>query len=47
LKGFVTTVPPEPFYVPDSGALNNDRGQVVFSARFADKSLVLLLATPR
>ena len=47
LKGFVTTVPPEPSYVPDSGALNNDRGQVVFSARFADKSLVLLLATPR
>ncbi len=32
---------------PNSGANNNERGQVVFGATLTDKSGVLLLATPR
>jgi hypothetical protein len=46
LKMGPSTVPPEPSYVPDSGAVNNDRGQVVFAAKFTDNRLVLLLAAP-
>jgi hypothetical protein len=34
-------------FVPNSGANNNDRGQVVFGATLTDERGVLLLATPR
>ena len=40
------TNPPSVF-VPNSGANNNDRGQVVFGATLTDGRGVLLLATPR
>jgi hypothetical protein len=33
--------------VPNSGANNNDRGQVVFGATLSDGRGVLLLATPK
>jgi len=33
--------------IPNSGANNNNRGQVVFGATLSDGSGVLLLATPR
>ena len=39
-------VPPPPVLVPNSGAINNDRGQVLFGAKLSDGSGVLLLATP-
>jgi len=32
--------------VPNSGAINNDRGQILFGATLADGQGVLLLATP-
>jgi hypothetical protein len=38
--------PPPPFVTPTSGAINNDRGQVVFQATLTDDSVVLLEATP-
>jgi hypothetical protein len=41
------TPPPPSVFVPNSGANNNDRGQVVFGATLADGRGVLLLATPR
>jgi hypothetical protein len=40
------TVPPAPGFVPNSGALNNDRGQVLFGATLVGDVGVLLLATP-
>jgi hypothetical protein len=42
----VTIVPPPPLLVPNSGALINDRGQVLFGARLTDGRSVLLLDTP-
>jgi len=49
VAGLVTgpnLIPPPPVLVPNSGALNNDRGQVLFAATFNDGSNVLLIATP-
>ena len=40
-------VPPPPVFSPNSGAINNDRGQVLFSATLTDGRVVLLLATPQ
>jgi hypothetical protein len=39
-------IPPPVAFVPNSGAVNNDRGQVLFSALLTDGRYVLLLATP-
>jgi hypothetical protein len=39
--------PPPPFVTPTSGAISNDRGQVVFQATLTDDSVVLLQATPK
>jgi hypothetical protein len=36
-----------PAFVPNSGAHNNDRGQVVFGATLSDGRGVLLVATPK
>src|SRR5262249_47209160 len=41
-----TVIPPPPVFVPNSGAINNDRGQVLFSALLTDGRYVLLLPTP-
>jgi hypothetical protein len=41
------TPPPPPVFVPNSGANNNDRGQVVFGATLTNGRGVLLLATSR
>jgi hypothetical protein len=38
--------PPPASYVAESGAINNDRGQVLFGATLSDGQGVLLLATP-
>jgi hypothetical protein len=38
--------PPTASYVPNSGAINNDRGQVLFGATLSNGQGVLLLATP-
>jgi hypothetical protein len=46
LAGSLISFPPPPFTVPNSGAINNDRGQVMFSATLTDGNNVLLLATP-
>ena len=43
----VLTFPPSPVLVPNSGALNNDRGQVFFAATLTDGRGVLLVATPK
>ncbi|MGA7392049.1 MAG: hypothetical protein WBW78_05300 [Terrimicrobiaceae bacterium] len=43
----VPQVQPPGVFVPNSGANNNDRGQVVFGATLTDGRGVLLLATPR
>jgi hypothetical protein len=44
----VPLVPPPPkIFFPNSGANNNNRGQVVFGATLTDGRGVLLLATPR
>jgi hypothetical protein len=49
----VLRVSPPPVFVPNSGAHNNDRGQVVFGARHVEKDEhgeqrgVLLVATPQ
>jgi len=40
-------VPPAPIATTTSGAINNDRGQVLFMATLTDGKAVLLLATPR
>jgi hypothetical protein len=40
-------LPPPPIQATTSGAINNDRGQVLFTASLTDGSAVLLLATPR
>jgi hypothetical protein len=38
--------PPPPTVTPTSGAINNDRGQVIFEASLTNGKVVLLLATP-
>ena len=38
--------PSLPFITPNSGAINNERGQVFFSATLTDGRGVLLVATP-
>jgi hypothetical protein len=43
----VPVLPPPTVFVPNSGAANNDRGQVLFSATLSDGRGVLLLATPK
>jgi len=40
-------VPPPPVLSPTSGAINNNRGQVVFQATLTDGRGVMLLATPQ
>jgi len=40
-------IPPAPVATTTSGAINNDRGQVLFMATLTDGNAVLLLATPR
>lgn len=52
LRMNVFTVPPPPVFVPDSGAHNNDRGQVLFGATLEKDDCetprgVLLVATPK
>ncbi len=42
----VIVIPPPPVLVPNSGAINNDRGEIVFGATLTDGSGVMLLATP-
>ena len=44
---FVEIVPPPPSVTPNSGAINNDEGQVLFGATLTDGRGVLLLASPR
>jgi hypothetical protein len=39
-------VPPPPVFSPNGGAINNDHGQVLFSATLTDGRTVLLLYTP-
>jgi hypothetical protein len=39
-------VPPPPFVSANSGAINNDRGQVVFQATLTDGTVVMVQATP-
>ena len=40
-------IPPPPIQATTSGAINNDRGQVLFTASLTDGRGVLLLATPK
>jgi hypothetical protein len=47
LATFVTGFPPPPVNNPNSGAVNNDRGQVFFCATLTDGRGVLLIATPK
>ena len=42
----VILIPPPPGFTPNSGAVSNDRGQVLFGATLSDGSGVLLVATP-
>jgi hypothetical protein len=42
----VIVTPPPPITVPNSGVVESDPGQVLFSAQLTDGSNVLLLATP-
>ncbi|HTL54626.1 MAG TPA: choice-of-anchor tandem repeat NxxGxxAF-containing protein [Candidatus Limnocylindrales bacterium] len=42
----VITIPPPAVLTSNSGAINNDRGQVLFGATLTDGSGVLLVATP-
>jgi hypothetical protein len=42
----VTITPPPPILIPNSGAVNNDRGQVLFGARLEDGRSVMILYTP-
>jgi hypothetical protein len=44
LAGIV--IPPPPVFYTNSGARNNDRGQVVFVAVLTDQRVVMLIATP-
>ena len=46
LATFVTGFPPPPVNTPNSGATNNDRGQLFFAATLTDGRGVLLVATP-
>jgi hypothetical protein len=39
-------IPVPPSFIANSGAINNDRGQVFFGATLTDRSGVLLVATP-
>ncbi len=39
-------IPPPPILVPNSGAVGNDRGQILFGATLTDGRQVLLLYTP-
>ena len=39
-------IPPAPIATTTSGAINNDRGQILFQATLTDGGGVLLLATP-
>jgi hypothetical protein len=39
-------IPPPVVFYPNGGAINNDRGEVLYSATLTDGSDVLLLATP-
>jgi hypothetical protein len=41
-----TVIPPPEVFVPNSGAINNDSGQVLFSALLTNGEYVLLLSTP-
>jgi hypothetical protein len=43
----VIVIPAPPVLVPNSGAVSNDRGQVLFGATLSDGQGVLLVATPR
>ncbi len=43
----VIVVPPPPILVPNSGAINNDNGQVLFGSKLSDGRGVLLVATPK
>ena len=43
---FVEIVPPPPSVTPNSGVVNNDKGQVLFGATLTDGRGVLLLASP-
>jgi hypothetical protein len=43
----VPVVQQSPVFIPNSGAHNNDRGQVVFGATLSNDRGVLLLATPK
>ncbi|MCU1235532.1 MAG: hypothetical protein JWP63_3499 [Candidatus Solibacter sp.] len=42
----VFSIPVPASYVPNSGAINNDRGQVLFGATLSNGQAVLLVATP-
>jgi hypothetical protein len=42
----VIVTPPPPITVPNSGVIQNDHGQALFSAQLTDSRNVLLLATP-
>src|SRR5712691_9151872 len=42
----VIVIPPPPMLVPNTAALNNDLGQVLFGARLTDGRNVMLLFTP-
>jgi hypothetical protein len=46
LASAVIVVPPAPINTTTSGAINNDRGQVLFCATMTNGDVVLLLATP-
>jgi hypothetical protein len=39
-------IPPPPYVRPNSGAINNDRGQVVFQPTLTDGRVVMIQATP-
>jgi hypothetical protein len=47
LASVVIVVPPAPINTTTSGAINNDRGQVLFCATMTNGNVVLLLATPK
>jgi hypothetical protein len=47
LASLQIVIPPAPIATTNSGAINNDVGQVLFCATMIDGSVVLLLATPR
>jgi hypothetical protein len=42
----IITIPPPVTFVPTGGAVNNDRGQLLFSALLTDGRFVMLLASP-